>query len=68
MVLTRTPRLLAVGHDYHLARFKLSLEHEGFVAYTVPAEIRRSLPSKPYPMACETVAWWYYFFRPAFSH
>jgi vancomycin permeability regulator SanA len=61
---TDSPRLLAVSHDYHLPRVKLSLEREGFVAYTVPAEIRRSLPSKPYLMARETAAWWYYFFRP----
>ena len=61
---TDTPRLLAVSHDYHLPRVKLSLEREGFVAYTVPAEIRRGLPSKPYLMARETAAWWYYFFRP----
>jgi len=57
-------RILAVSHDYHLPRVKLSLEREGFTAYTVPAEIRRGLPSKPYLMARETAAWWYYFFRP----
>ncbi|MFK7788077.1 MAG: YdcF family protein [Phycisphaeraceae bacterium] len=57
-------RILAVSHDYHLPRVKLSLEREGLKAYTVPAEIRRGLPSKPYLMARETAAWWYYFFRP----
>lgn len=57
-------RLLAVSHDYHLPRVKLSLERQGLTAYTVPAEIRRGLPSKPYLMARETAAWWYYFFRP----
>lgn len=61
------PHLLAVSHDYHLPRVKLSLEREGFVAYTVPCEIRRGLPSKPYLMARETAAWWYYFFRPVVS-
>ena len=62
-----SPRLLAVSHDYHLPRVKLSLEREGYVAYTVPCEIRRGLPSKPYLMARETAAWWYYFFRPAIA-
>ncbi|MEO0476898.1 MAG: YdcF family protein [Planctomycetota bacterium] len=64
---TDSPRLLAVSHDYHLPRVKLSLEREGLVAFTVPCEIRRSLPSKPYLMARETAAWWYYFFQPALS-
>lgn len=59
-----SPKILAVSHDYHLPRVKLSLEREGLTAYTVPAEIRRSLPSKPYLMARETAAWWYYFFSP----
>lgn len=57
-------RVLAVSHDYHLPRVKLSLEREGVTAYTVPAEIRRGLSSKPYLMARETAAWWYYYFRP----
>ena len=52
--------VLAVSHDYHLPRVKLTLEREGFRAYTVPAEIRRGLPSKPYLMARETAAWWVY--------
>jgi len=56
--------ILAVSHDYHLPRVKLSLEREGFTAYTVPCEIRRSLPSKPYLIARETAAWWYYYLRP----
>lgn len=62
-----SPRLLAVSHDYHLPRVKLSLEREGLTAYTVPCEIRRGLPSKPYLMAREIAAWWYYFFRPMLS-
>lgn len=62
-----SPRLLAVSHDYHLPRIKLSLEREGFRAYTVPCEIRRGLPSKPYLMARETAAWWYYFFKPVIA-
>ena len=57
-------RILAVSHDYHLPRVKLSLEREGLTTYTVPCEIRRGLPSKPYLMARETAAWWYYFFKP----
>jgi len=60
----RPATLLAVSHDYHLPRVKLTLEREGFVAYTVPAEIRRGLPSKPYLMARETAAWWVYWGRP----
>ena len=63
----KSPRILAVSHDYHLPRVKLSLEREGFTAYTVPCEIRRSLPSKPYLVARETAAWWYYFLQPALS-
>ncbi|MEM9416543.1 MAG: YdcF family protein [Planctomycetota bacterium] len=55
--------LLAVSHDYHLPRAKLTLEREGFIAYTVPAEIRRGLPSKPYLMVRETAAWWVYWGR-----
>lgn len=62
-----SPRLLAVSHDYHLPRVKLSLERQGLTAYTVPCEIRRSLPSKPYLMARETAAWWYYFFKPVIA-
>jgi uncharacterized SAM-binding protein YcdF (DUF218 family) len=61
------PRILAVSHDYHLPRVKLTLERRGLHAYTVPAEIRRGLPGKPYFMARETVAWWVYFFRPAIA-
>lgn len=60
-------RILAVSHDYHLPRVKLSLERQGLTAYTVPAEIRRGLPSKPYLMARESAAWWYYFFRPVIA-
>lgn len=62
-----SPRLLAVSHDYHLPRVKLSLAREGLTAYTVPCEIRRGLPSKPYLMAREIAAWWYYFFSPMLS-
>jgi len=58
------PRVLAVSHDFHLPRIKLSLEREGITTYTVPAVIRRGLPSKPYLMARETAAWWYYYLNP----
>jgi uncharacterized SAM-binding protein YcdF (DUF218 family) len=64
---TKSLRLLAVSHDYHLPRVKLSLERQGLTAYTVPAEIRRGLPSKPYLMARETAAWWYYYFSPVLA-
>lgn len=59
-----TPALLAVSHDYHLPRVKLTLQREGYTAYTVPAHIRRGMPSKPYCMARETAAWWVYWGRP----
>ena len=61
---SESSRILAVSHDYHLPRVKLSLEREGLTAYTVPAEIRYRMPGKPYFMARETAAWWYYYFQP----
>lgn len=60
-------RILAVSHDYHLPRVKLSFERRGITAYTVPAKIRRGLPSKPYLVARETAAWWYYYVQPLAS-
>ena len=60
-------RVLAVSHDYHLPRVKLTLQRRGLTAYTVPCEIRRGLPSKPYLMARETAAWWVYYLRPALA-
>ena len=63
----RPLRVLAVSHDYHLPRVKLSLQRRGITAYTVPCEIRRGMPGKPYFMARETAAWWYYYFAPALA-
>lgn len=56
--------VLAVSHDFHLPRAKLTLERQGFRAYTVPADVRRGLPSKPYLVMRETAAWWVYWGRP----
>ncbi len=63
----RSMRVLAVSHDYHLPRVKLSLERAGMIAYTVPCEVRRGLPGKPYFVARETAAWWYYYLSPAMA-
>lgn len=57
-------RVLAVSHDYHLPRVKLSLERQGLRAYTVPCEVRRGMPGRPYFMAREAAAWWYYYLSP----
>ncbi len=60
-------RILAVSHDYHLPRVKLSFQREGVLAYTVPCEVRRGMPGKPYFIARETAAWWWYYLRPLAS-
>lgn len=62
--LATSSAVIAVTHDFHLPRAKLTLERAGYRAYTVPAEVQRSLPSKPYLMVRETAAWWVYWGRP----
>ena len=58
-------RVLAVSHDYHLPRIKLSYQQAGIDAYTVPADETRPLLALPWYMARETLALWAYAFRLA---
>ncbi|HET6345093.1 MAG TPA: YdcF family protein, partial [Myxococcota bacterium] len=57
--------LLAVSHSYHLPRIKLEADRAGVPVYTVPAPQGRPLRKLPLFVARETVAWWWYYARPA---
>ncbi len=54
-------RVLAVSHDYHLPRVKLSFAREGLEAFTVPANETRTLARLPYYMLREVAAFWAYY-------
>ena len=60
--------VLAVSHDYHLPRVKLTYERAlagtGIAVYTVPAKESWPLTAKPYFMAREVAAFWVYYLRP----
>ncbi len=66
--------VLAVSHDYHLPRIKLTYEralaaaatgaNTTIAVYTVPAQQRRPLTARPFFMAREVVALWVYYLRP----
>jgi uncharacterized SAM-binding protein YcdF (DUF218 family) len=59
---------LAVSHDYHLPRIKMTYERAlagtGIAVYTVPAKEKWPLTARPYFMAREVVALWVYYLRP----
>jgi vancomycin permeability regulator SanA len=57
-------RLLAVSHAYHLPRIQLAYERVGLEVYTVPVRETRRLREKPWFLAREVLASWYYFVRP----
>jgi vancomycin permeability regulator SanA len=68
---SKAPRIrtvLAVSHDYHLPRVKLTYERAlagtGITVYTVPAKESWPLTAKPYFMAREVAAFWVYYLRP----
>lgn len=56
--------LIAVSHGYHLPRVKLAYERAGVRAFTVPAAEARQLILKPYFVAREVAAFWYYYLEP----
>jgi uncharacterized SAM-binding protein YcdF (DUF218 family) len=60
--------VLAVSHDYHLPRVKMTYERalagSEIMAYTVPAKESWPLTARPYFMAREVVALWVYYLRP----
>lgn len=62
----KAPRVIVVSHDYHLARVRLALDHEGVAALTVPARETRFLPKRPYFVLREVAGFWaYYLFSRA---
>lgn len=61
---SRTPRVLAVSHFYHLPRIKLAYQRAGIDAYTVPATQQRPLRKLPYFVAREVAALAAYFVKP----
>jgi uncharacterized SAM-binding protein YcdF (DUF218 family) len=56
--------VLAVSHDYHLARVKIAFERRGIRVSTVPADESRMLTRKPLFIAREVVALGVYYIRP----
>jgi len=56
--------VLAVSHAYHLPRVKMTFEHSGVCAYTVPAAERYTLRKMPYLVAREVAALWVYYLLP----
>jgi uncharacterized SAM-binding protein YcdF (DUF218 family) len=60
--------VLAVSHDYHLPRVKMTYERAlagtAIAVYTVPAKESRPLTARPYFMAREVAALWVYYLRP----
>jgi uncharacterized SAM-binding protein YcdF (DUF218 family) len=67
----RIKKVLAVSHDYHLPRVKMTFERalagSGIAVYTVPAQEPRGLAAKPWFMAREIAAFWVYYLRPLFG-
>jgi vancomycin permeability regulator SanA len=61
--LLRSPaRILVVSHFYHLPRIKITYQHYGIEAFTVPS--RNSVPlSMPFNIARESAAFWWYYAR-----
>jgi uncharacterized SAM-binding protein YcdF (DUF218 family) len=59
-------RLLAVSHDYHLARIKMAYGRAGPRVFTVPARETQVIAKMPYLVAREVVAFWVYWLRDAF--
>jgi uncharacterized SAM-binding protein YcdF (DUF218 family) len=57
--------VLAVSHSYHLPRIKLEADRAGITLYTVPAPQGQPLRKLPVFVARETLAWWWYYARPA---
>lgn len=60
---TPSPTLLAVSHNYHLARIKIAATRANLRAYTVPATESRPLARKPLFLAREIAALASYYFR-----
>ncbi|MBI2898787.1 MAG: YdcF family protein [Planctomycetes bacterium] len=62
----RSRRVLAVSHDYHLARIKLAAGRMGIECATVPCAETRPLTRKAWYVAREVAAFpYYYLFRRA---
>lgn len=59
----RHRRVIAVSHDYHLARIKLAASRRGLECYTVPCAESRPLARKPYYVAREGAAFVFYYLR-----
>jgi vancomycin permeability regulator SanA len=57
-------RVLAVSHDFHLPRIKLTYARAGWDVFTVPARQKYRLAARPFLLARETVALWAYYLRP----
>jgi uncharacterized SAM-binding protein YcdF (DUF218 family) len=55
-------RVLVVSHFYHLPRIKITYEHYGIEAFTVPSE--NTVPaSMPFNLVRESAAFWWYYMR-----
>ena len=54
--------MVAVSHDYHLARIRMLARRDGPAVRTVPAHESQPLVLKPYFVVREVVAWliWYW--------
>lgn len=57
----RSPRVLVVSHDYHLARVRMAFHDAGVTALTVPAQETRPLTKLPWFVLREVPAFWVYF-------
>ena len=61
-LLSASPRVLVVSHFYHLPRIKITYEHYGIEAFTVPSE--DTVPfSMPFNLLRESAAFWWYYVR-----
>jgi len=60
---TRSRRVLAVSHHWHLPRVKMAYRQAGKTAFTVPARESYVIRQTPYLMAREIAAFWWYWAR-----
>lgn len=59
-------RVLAVSHYFHLPRIKMTYQRRGVEVYTTPAREPYVLRQMPFLLLRETMAWWFYYWRPLF--
>ena len=56
--------IIAVSHQYHLPRIKMTFQRKGISVYTSPAPDRSRHGRAPGQLAREVIAFWVYYMRP----